>query len=297
MIYGRQIVLLEMLRQAGRPLGKTQLMKLLFLLKTEQTIDRYIPFYDFVPYKHGPFSFVIYRDLDYLEAHGLVETASERVVCTGRGLRGESLPATLARMVEATVSKYGRLPLKRLVDYVYTTYPWYASRSELGPRAGKARVARTARAVYTIGYEGMSIDEFLAVLLRKGIRRIIDTRNSPLSRKYGFSAETLQRRCEEFGVEYCGFPQLGIPSTVRHRATGEESLWGYYRRTVISKSDSVLAIVSSACLEAPSALLCFESDPRECHRHILAGSISDRTDLPIIHFRREKRKWLKECAS
>lgn len=297
MIYGRQIVLLEVLRRAGRPLGRTQLMKLLFLLRKEQGIDNYISFYDFVPYKYGPFSFVVYRDLDYLEAQGLVETAKERVACTSGGLKGEGLPATLALMVEATVSKYARLPLVRLVDYVYTTYPWYASRSEAAARAGKLPVARTARAVYTIGYEGMSIDEFLAVLLRKGIRRIIDTRNSSLSRKYGFSAETLQRRCEEFGVEYRRLPELGIPSSVRHQGTGEQSLWGYYRRTVISKSDSALALVSSACLESPSALLCFESNPQECHRHILAGAVSDKTGLPVVHFRREKNKWLKECAS
>jgi uncharacterized protein (DUF488 family) len=45
--------------------------------------------------------------------------------------------------------------------------------------------------VFTIGYEGRDIDEFVICLKDFNITRLIDVRELPLSRKRGFSKSTL----------------------------------------------------------------------------------------------------------
>ena len=64
----RQRVLLSFVDRAGRVPPKTHLMKWLFLMREEQpeALGR-SAFYEFVPYKFGPFSFQAYRDIAALE--------------------------------------------------------------------------------------------------------------------------------------------------------------------------------------------------------------------------------------
>ena len=45
--------------------------------------------------------------------------------------------------------------------------------------------------LYTAGYEGLTIDAFIARLKQAGIDRVLDVREYPLSRKKGFSKKCL----------------------------------------------------------------------------------------------------------
>jgi len=62
--------------------GRTRLQKMLFLLAKEHRIDRAVAgFYEFTPYRFGPFNARIYDDIEFLENVGLVceETTSGQV--------------------------------------------------------------------------------------------------------------------------------------------------------------------------------------------------------------------------
>ena len=50
-------------------------MKLVFLLRHETCLKDVPSFYDFVPYKFGPFSFTLYRELERLQQNGYVTTS------------------------------------------------------------------------------------------------------------------------------------------------------------------------------------------------------------------------------
>ena len=63
-----------------------------------------------------------------------------------------------------------------------------------------ALIAMTiAMRIYTIGYEGTTVGEFLAALHKAGVERVIDVRALPLSRRPGFLQDGAQRRARRGG--------------------------------------------------------------------------------------------------
>jgi uncharacterized protein (DUF488 family) len=56
--------------------------------------------------------------------------------------------------------------------------------------------------VYTIGYEGMDIDRFVATLRTIGVTLLADVRAVAVSRKKGFSKNGLRERLEAEGITY-----------------------------------------------------------------------------------------------
>src|SRR4051794_39996222 len=135
----RQKVILEMLRSAGRPVQRVELMKWCFLLRHESASAGGSAFYDFVPYKFGPFSFALYQEIEKLQAvncvlshHDQAWKLNPEVAPTAVGL----VPS-LARDVETIVAEFGRFTCDGLLNYVYERYPSYTVNSErkrLAPR-------------------------------------------------------------------------------------------------------------------------------------------------------------------
>src|SRR5437763_12673514 len=72
--------------------------------------------------------------------------------------------------------------------------------------------------IFTIGYEGATVGEFLDALRKAGVRRVIDVRALPLSRRPGFSKSPLGAALEEAGVEYVHLRALGTPAEGRAAA-------------------------------------------------------------------------------
>src|SRR5919197_4026258 len=72
--------------------------------------------------------------------------------------------------------------------------------------------------IFTIGYEGATVGEFLAALKAAGVERVIDVRALPLSRRPGFSKSPLCAALDEAGIEYVHLKALGTPSEGRAAA-------------------------------------------------------------------------------
>ena len=140
--------------------------------------------------------------------------------------------------------------------------------------------------VYTIGYEGVAIDTFLRKLKASKIKRVIDVRRNPISRKPGFSKRRLQEELATIGVEYVHIPQLGIPSSMRrelHSLEDYKSLFDEYEKTILPDAQEYKEHAIQLLTEKPSALLCFESTPCYCHRSRLAGVIANETGFVQKH--------------
>ncbi len=72
--------------------------------------------------------------------------------------------------------------------------------------------------IFTIGYEGSTVGDFLGALKAAGVERVIDVRALPLSRRPGFSKSPLKAALEEAGIEYVHLKALGTPAEGRAAA-------------------------------------------------------------------------------
>lgn len=285
----RQRTILRLLSTVDGAVSATQLQKYAFLLREETFLRHDTTFYEFVPYKFGPFSFAAQREVEALTAYGYIEQAATSLCVTETGrTEAKGVDSDVARAVLAIISKYGKAPLRSLLKDVYARYPWYASNSELEDLvpAGvpKRKVAR--RAVYTIGYEDRSVDGFLDKLIRIGIARIIDVRSNPVSRKYGFARSTLASLAGKLGLGYVHFPGLGISSEKRRnlRTSSEfQKVFGYYERQILPAKPGEVAKVAEFVKVAPSVLVCMEKEPLDCHRSRLATRVASVANLEVVH--------------
>ena len=282
----RERVVLHALHMAGKPVEKLTLVKLLFLVRQETAVGDSIPFYDFVPYQYGPFSFVLYNDLRRLGRAGLVRETADTVELVPDS---ESQAAHLAlkravrEAVTGILSRYGSLSSEKVIEYVYDRYPWFASRSKLRP---PGEMKTTPVAAYTIGYEGRSLDAFMNQLIHRGIRRIIDVRRNAYSMKYGFSRGVLGPTADKCGMDYVHVPEVGIASDKRQdlktRADYDRLLDRYESELLPGKEDGVRR-VGELLTEKPAALLCYEAAPTMCHRGRLAATVARQAELEVVH--------------
>ena len=136
--------------------------------------------------------------------------------------------------------------------------------------------------IFTIGYEGTTQDELIAVLASAGVQRLIDVRAVPLSRKPGFSKNVLARGLAERGIAYVHLKALGTPPAGREAA--RKGRHDVLARIYAGQLEEPAAIVQAAELialasEKPSALLCFERDPKACHRSLLIDAIASGAEV------------------
>lgn len=282
----RQRAVLSLIAAEG-VLPATRLQKYIFLLRQETFLRADLTFYEFLPYKFGPYSFAAHRETEALRTYGYIERNALRITRLGTAEAERTDPST-AGAVSSLASEYRKRPLRRVLQEIYARYPWYASNTELRyllPAARpKPRIARPA--VYTIGYQTRSIDGFLDSLLRAGIRRIMDVRANPVSRKYGFARSTLASLAGKLGLAYNHLPGLGISSALRrdvHGPSGFRELFDYYERHILVNQADAAGRAADMMVAGPSALLCMEKDPLACHRSRLASRLARATRLEIVH--------------
>lgn len=139
--------------------------------------------------------------------------------------------------------------------------------------------------IYTIGYEGLDIEEFISVLEEHGIDTVVDVRELPLSRKPGFAKKSLANHLQLSGVEYIHMGDLGCPKPVRDRYR-EDGNWKRYTegflRYLKTQEDAVEELASVAA-SSKCVLLCYEADAKFCHRSMVADALKAQHGARIKH--------------
>lgn len=285
----RQRTILKVFSAADCPVPATKLQKYVFLLRHETFVGQDSAFYDFLPYKYGPYSFAAQREVESLTAYGYLALSGSSLALTPLGAReAVNVDSDTTRAVLTIVSKYGKIGLQPLLKDVYARYPWYARNSELQGLvpSGAKEPKKAPVAVYTIGYEGRSVDGFLDKLLHSGIRRIVDVRANPVSMKYGFAKSSLSGLAAKLGVGYVHCPELGIPSNRRKQAESDTDflkLFNYYESKILPAQEDHSMKVAELMKAMPSVLLCMEREAVNCHRGRLANRISALNKLDVVH--------------
>ncbi len=146
--------------------------------------------------------------------------------------------------------------------------------------------------IYTIGYEGIDIDDFLYLLEKHNIETLIDIRELPLSRKQGFSKNSLSNHLNLKGFEYIHLPKLGCPKQIRNQYKSDNNWQSYkqaFTKYIQTQSKELLELANLAN-SSNCALFCFEADYNFCHRSLVANEIHKNHGLSIGHVKVTKTK-------
>ena len=289
MFYRRKI-LLALLEVFEGTLDRADCQKLLYLF----CLRRGKNYYDFFPYKNEKHSLILSQDKARLTTLGFLLPQEDFHLAENQSfllqLHHEDRQALLD-LVSALESMIDEVPvctvlsssvlrsmsIERMLESTKSTHVSQASKETMQP------------CLFTIGYEGLSIDAYLNLLVTNNIKALVDVRKNPLSMKYGFSKTKLSHYTKLAGISYFHLPELGIPSGLRKNLTDAEayrSLFESYRTQILPKqNDTLEKLIKLLQGQKRSALTCFEADHHFCHRDTLANYLMSDPDfnLPVFH--------------
>lgn len=140
--------------------------------------------------------------------------------------------------------------------------------------------------IFTIGYEATTMQAFLAALTAAGVKRVIDVRALPLSRRPGFSKTSLAASLATAGIGYVHLKALGTPKRGRDAAKKGDvaTLEAVYADQLeLPEAQAQVGQMLALAMELPSALLCFERDPRHCHRTLLLAAEAEGAEVVDLY--------------
>ena len=142
------------------------------------------------------------------------------------------------------------------------------------------------QALYTIGYEGANLDDFWATLQVAGVRTVLDIRDVPFSRKPGFSKKALSADAVGRDILYVHLQGLGDPKEGREAAKAglhEQFLDIFLAHMERPEAVADLTEAMNLSRGTPTCLLCYERDPKACHRTIVAARMMSLGDFELVH--------------
>lgn len=154
--------------------------------------------------------------------------------------------------------------------------------------------------VYTVGHSNMTEDQFLELLVKPGIRTIVDVRTSPYSRfAPHFNQAALRGALRSRGIGYAfDGEKLGgrpsDPSLYKDGVApqGHADYLNLVDYPAVARQpwfqEGVERLLELAA-EAPTATMCSEEDPNRCHRHHLIAQELLKLGVGVRHIRRDGR--------
>lgn len=294
MLYYRRKILLAIIEAFGGQISAKRLQKYLFLFTRKQKEK----VFDFVPYYYGCYSFQANQDILTLSKLGYVyviegEYGREVQIC-----KLASYMMMLDLFEQQTIreirEQYGDLSQDELIRYTYINYPYYATKSTIARRLlneeelsviEKQKRILKEPGLFTIGYEGRSLETYINILILNDVHILCDVRKNAISKKFGFSKSQLKKACTGVGIKYIHIPQLGIESEQRQDLKSQKDydilFESYEKSTLKANWDYLLYVRQLIDSEKRIALTCFEEDPKQCHRSRVAKYLMQ---LPNIDY-------------
>lgn len=284
-MYYRRKIILSLLQVFDGELEKIQLQKLLFLFTRFQKDKKT---YDFVPYKFGCYSFQANADLSTLKKYGIVSETTK----SWKKDDEVNYLSELTKEDKKTISDfriiYANKTSDDLINLTYKRYPYFAINSTVAKdyltkedynKLDNYRSFEDEITLFTIGYQGITLEAYLNKLIKNNIKVLCDVRKNALSMKYGFSKSQLKNACNGVGIEYIHIPEVGIDSEQRQELKTQadyDVLFEEYKNLNLKKSiDSQTEILNLLKKNRRVALTCFEADVCQCHRKHLSEAITN----------------------
>ncbi|HNP73617.1 MAG TPA: DUF488 domain-containing protein [Kouleothrix sp.] len=141
--------------------------------------------------------------------------------------------------------------------------------------------------LFTAGYQGHSIETFLDLLAGHGVAHVIDVRQLPFSRKPDFSKKRLAAHLAAASIGYTHLVALGTPKPLRDEVRRSHDFPAFFAAmdALVAAQPEALAEALAIARAQPSALLCFEANPHECHRLSVASALERIAGaaLEVVH--------------
>lgn len=281
-MYYRRKILLAILSELGGKVSKLSLQKLMFLFSQSQQTAAY----NFIPYKFGCYSFQASADLSTLSKYGLVKETEKYYLLTNKENFYSQLTSDDQKIIKEIIRDFGNISTTDLIKHVYKEFPYFAINSTIAKEqltaeeyehVEKNKPYSNQTVLFTIGYEGISVEEYLNKLIQKDIKVLCDVRNFPRSMKFGFSKNQLKKICEGLGIIYIHLPGLGIESDKRKNLENQKAyddLFKDYTHTTLNRNNTDQKMILDLITKYKRvALTCFESDIHRCHRFHLSNSL------------------------
>lgn len=138
------------------------------------------------------------------------------------------------------------------------------------------------RRVFTIGYEQSTVPDLIAALKAAGVERVLDVRAVAASRRPGFSKTALGGALREAGIAYEHLRALGTPKEGRDAAKrGDQATLErvYAGQLELPEAQAAAAILLDRIDTQPTALLCYEREPADCHRTLLIAAVAKDAEV------------------
>lgn len=266
----------------GGELEKIRIQKLLFLYSQKKKN----PEYEFIPYKFGCYSFSAKADLSTMVKNSnLIENENYFIKNIPDDFV-KTLKLEDKKILNEVVQLYGNMNSSSLIKHTYINFPYYAINSTIVDnvldetqlkKVKNLKKGGTETILFTIGYEGVSLEKYLNKLVTNDVKLLVDVRKNPLSMKFGFSKSLLKKYCESLGIEYIHIPEVGINSDQRQELNTQEdydALFDVYKKTTLKETNTYQENIIELLVKYKRiALTCFEADICQCHRKPLAETI------------------------
>lgn len=267
--YYRQRYIMTLLQNLGNDLTGAEFQEVLFLSQRETEIF----YYDFISSGRGCHSFQAVNDLEVLHESGWLEIENNHI----RVLR--NLPHEKGlKQAEALKLLFFAKGKKKC--------PEQQAMFSSSVKQQEEQPAVVGSVLFTIGYEGISFEQYVNRLMHQGVRLLCDVRRNPISRKFGFSKGRLSELLPTVGIEYLHIPELGIASGSRkslQTASDYQELFADYRKEMPRKEKHLSKIINLMDKYERLALTCFERKPSFCHRHCISDYLKRKNNLTVVH--------------
>ena len=260
-------ILLSVLQEMGGELSDAAMQQLLFLYCHE--FVKTTEFYEFIPLEGSPYSLQAKEDKKYLIKNKLLANSDDWMLAEGNKRFASELNFFEKIALQDLKNKFAQKTGEELTKYIAENYPYYSEKSIISEN--------DEIIFYTIGYEGLSLEAYINLLLKNQIRLLVDVRKNAFSQKYGFSKGELSGALGLVGVEYRHVPELGIISEKRQELVHDkdyEELFLEYEQTTLKNQTAKLAELQQWLEENRRiAITCFEAQPHQCHRSRVAKAL------------------------
>lgn len=141
--------------------------------------------------------------------------------------------------------------------------------------------------LYTIGHSNRPIDELLEMLRAAGVKRLVDVRAVPKSRRWPqYDGPALAQSLAGAGIDYAwrgdalgGFRQ---PRPDSPHVALDGAFRGFADHMATPAFAAAVADLLGSAEDTPTAIMCAEKRPAECHRSFITDHVLAR-GIEVVH--------------
>lgn len=142
--------------------------------------------------------------------------------------------------------------------------------------------------IYSIGFTKKSAQQFFGALRSVGIRRLLDVRLNNISQLAGFAKKQdlaffMRELCD---AEYVHEPLLAPTQEMLDEYKKRKGGWPRYEKRFLAlmADREIERRLNRSSFETPSALLCSELLPDQCHRRLVLEYLREKwSEIKVTH--------------